>query len=130
WLHVDDHARALLLIAQHGKTGESYNVGANNELTNLSIVQKICTILDEMVPDPKIGKREGLIRYVADRPGHDMRYAIDARKIRSELGWTPIDPRDAGMRKPVARYLQNEWWWQRIKSGGYLGHRLGLEQTG
>jgi len=130
WLHVDDHARALLLIAQHGKTGESYNVGANNELTNLSIVQKICTILDEMVPDPKIGKREGLIRYVADRPGHDMRYAIDARKIRSELGWTPIETMDSGLRKTVAWYLQNEWWWQRIKSGGYLGQRLGLEQIG
>jgi dTDP-glucose 4,6-dehydratase len=124
WLFVEDHARALVEIALNGKTGESYNVGGSNELTNLDVVKKICNILDEYMPHAA-GKREALISFVADRPGHDQRYAIDASKIKRELGWQPRETFDTGLAKTVRWYLDNKTWWERIRSGVYRGERLG-----
>jgi len=126
WLHVDDHVDALMLIVERGKLGESYNVGGNNEWTNLAVVKAICALVDEIAPDPKIGKRERLIEFVTDRPGHDLRYAIDAGKIRRELGWRPRETMETGLRKTVQWYLDNRDWWQRIRSGVYRGERLGV----
>ncbi|HEX8666264.1 MAG TPA: dTDP-glucose 4,6-dehydratase [Beijerinckiaceae bacterium] len=126
WLYVDDHARALLLIAEKGRVGESYNVGGNNEKTNLEVVRAICALMDELVPDPRIGPREGLITFVQDRPGHDLRYAIDASKMRDELGWAPQETFESGLRKTVEWYLANRAWWTRIRSGLYRGERLGV----
>jgi dTDP-glucose 4,6-dehydratase len=124
WLFVEDHARALVEIALNGKIGESYNVGGSNELTNLDVVKKICQIVDEVLPHDK-GPRETLITFVSDRPGHDRRYAIDATKIRQELGWQPRETFDTGLAKTVQWYLSNREWWERIRSGVYRGERLG-----
>lgn len=124
WLYVEDHARALVQIALFGKEGESYNVGAHCEKTNLEVVQSICTLMDEMAPD-KLGPHERLIVHVADRPGHDLRYAIDATKITRDLGWRPLETFTSGLRKTVRWYLDNPQWWQRIRSGIYRGERLG-----
>jgi dTDP-glucose 4,6-dehydratase len=129
WLYVDDHADALLLVAERGKVGESYNIGGDNERTNLVVVQAICGILDEVAPDADIGPRERLITFVADRPGHDLRYAIDAAKIERELGWTPKETFESGLRRTVAWYLANRPWWQAIRSGAYQGQRLGSSET-
>jgi dTDP-glucose 4,6-dehydratase len=126
WLYVDDHVSALMLIVERGKLGESYNVGGNNEWTNLAVVKAICALVDELAPDPAIGKRERLIEFVTDRPGHDQRYAIDAGKIRRELGWVPRETMDTGLRKTVQWYLDNREWWQRIRTGVYRGERLGV----
>jgi dTDP-glucose 4,6-dehydratase len=126
WLYVEDHVRALLLIAETGRLGESYNVGGNNQWTNLAVVQALCAILDEISPDLKLGPREKLITFVDDRPGHDLRYAIDATKIRSELGWSPRETMETGLRKTVEWYLANRSWWEPIRSGVYGGKRLGL----
>ncbi len=126
WLYVDDHVIALMLIAEHGKIGESYNVGGKNEWTNLAVVKAICALLDELAPDPGIGKRERLIEFVTDRPGHDLRYAIDAGKIHSELGWQPRETMETGLRKTVQWYLDNRDWWQRVRTGVYRGERLGV----
>ena len=126
WLYVDDHARALLLIAEKGRVGESYNVGGNNEKTNLEVVRAICALMDELSPDPRIGPREGLITFVQDRPGHDLRYAIDASKMKDELGWSPQETFESGLRKTVEWYLANRAWWTRIRSGLYRGERLGV----
>ena len=125
WLYVEDHARALLLIAEHGLEGESYNVGGNCEKSNINVVHDICTLIDELLPDAKIDPRERLITYVEDRPGHDLRYAIDARKIRCELGWQPREILKSGLRKTVEWYLANQHWWKRIRSNVYRGERLG-----
>jgi dTDP-glucose 4,6-dehydratase len=126
WLYVDDHAEALMLIAEHGRVGESYNVGASNEWTNIDLVKAICAAVDELAPDSRIGARERLIEFVEDRPGHDRRYAIDAGKIRRELGWRPRETMASGLRKTVQWYLDNRAWWERIRSGLYRGERLGV----
>ena len=125
WLYVEDHARALALIALNGKVGESYNVGGHNEKTNLEVVQAICAILDEVAPNERIGPRQNLITFVRDRPGHDQRYAIDPTKIGRELGWVPQETFETGLAKTVRWYLDNSPWWERIRSGVYRGERLG-----
>lgn len=125
WLHVEDHARALALIALKGRVGESYNVGGHNEKTNLEVVEAICAILDEIAPDDRIGPRRNLITFVRDRPGHDRRYAIDPAKISRELGWQPRETFETGLAKTVRWYLENRPWWERIRSGVYRGERLG-----
>ncbi|MER0240305.1 dTDP-glucose 4,6-dehydratase [Fulvimarina sp. MAC8] len=125
WLYVDDHAAALILVAERGTVGETYAIGGHNERRNIDVVRTICNILDEIAPDDK-GPRERLITYVADRPGHDARYAIDAGKIEAELGWRPEETFETGLRKTVEWYLANRQWWQNIRSGHYRGERLGL----
>jgi dTDP-glucose 4,6-dehydratase len=127
WLYVDDHARALRLVLQRGRPGETYNVGGHNERTNLQVVETICDILDELRPltgDAPARYRD-LITFVPDRPGHDQRYAIDAAKLCGELGWTPQESFDTGIRKTVQWYLDNAWWWQPIRDKKYAGQRLG-----
>jgi dTDP-glucose 4,6-dehydratase len=126
WLYVEDHARALLAIVERGRVGESYNVGGNNEKTNLEVVRAVCALVDELAPTKGEGPRERLIKFVQDRPGHDLRYAIDASKIREELGWTPQETFETGLRKTVQWYLENRAWWERIRSGLYRGERLGV----
>jgi len=126
WLYVEDHARALQLIAEQGRVGESYNVGGHNERTNIDVARNICALVDEFAPDPQQGSRERLITFVGDRPGHDLRYAIDASKIERDLGWRPRETFETGLRKTVAWYLDNKSWWQRIRSGVYRGERLGV----
>jgi len=125
WLYVDDHAEALILVAEKGQVGENYNIGGWNERTNIDVVRAICGLLDEMAPSGTIGPREKLITFVADRPGHDLRYAIDAGKIERELGWRPSETFETGLRKTVAWYLDNRAWWERVRSGVYRGERLG-----
>ncbi|ACB97059.1 dTDP-glucose 4,6-dehydratase [Beijerinckia indica] len=125
WLYVEDHARALVAIALAGRPGESYNVGGWNERANIDVVQAVCALVDEMAPDAAIGPREKLITFVTDRPGHDARYAIDATKIKQDLGWTPRETFETGLRKTVRWYLDHPEWWQRIRSGLYRGERLG-----
>jgi dTDP-glucose 4,6-dehydratase len=123
WLFVADHARALSMILHHGKIGECYNVGQGHEDRNINIARMICDLLDEVGPPLPGGKsRRELITFVQDRPGHDARYAIDARKIREELGWSPLEPFDAALRRTVQWYLANESWWS--ASGGIT--RVGL----
>lgn len=124
WLYVDDHAQALLTVAERGRIGETYNIGGHNEKTNLEVVKGICALLDELRPDPA-GPHERLIAYVTDRPGHDARYAIDAGKIGRELGWTPKQTFETGLRRTVEWYLANPGWWGDIRSGTYRGERLG-----
>ena len=124
WLYVEDHARALLVIAERGRVGESYNVGANCERANIAVVRAICALMDELAPDA-VGPRERLITFVADRPGHDLRYAMDARKLREELGWAPQETFESGLRKTVEWYLTNRPWWERIRTQVYRGERLG-----
>ncbi|PPQ43254.1 dTDP-glucose 4,6-dehydratase [Rhodopseudomonas palustris] len=126
WLHVEDHADALLLAAERGEIGESYNIGGRNERTNLEVVQAICRLLDELAPDAAIGSRAKLISFVADRPGHDARYAIDASKVERELGWRARYTFDDGLRQTVQWYLDNRTWWERVRSGVYRGERLGV----
>jgi len=126
WLYVDDHAGALIEVATRGRVGESYNIGGWNERKNIDVVRAICTLLDELAPDSAGGSRERLISWVADRPGHDQRYAIDASKIERELGWKPKETFESGLRKTVEWYLANQQWWDRVRSGGYRGERLGL----
>ena len=125
WLYVEDHARALVTIATKGVIGESYNVGGWNERTNLQVVEAICALVDDLAPDAA-GPRAQLITYVTDRPGHDARYAIDATKIKRELGWVPQETFETGLRRTVAWYLDNPEWWRRIRSGVYQGQRLGM----
>ena len=126
WLYVDDHADALILVAEQGRAGESYNIGGWNERTNIDVVRAVCSLIDELAPDARIGPREDLITFVTDRPGHDLRYAIDARKIERELGWRPAETFESGLRKTVAWYLDNRAWWERVRSGVYRGERLGI----
>jgi dTDP-glucose 4,6-dehydratase len=127
WLFVDDHARALVMIANRGRSGESYSVGGNSERTNIDVVRMICSLMDEMAPNRAHGKHESLIQFVADRPGHDHRYAIDASKIRNELGWAPRETFESGLARTVRWYLDNRAWWERVRSGVYRGERLGLD---
>jgi dTDP-glucose 4,6-dehydratase len=126
WLYVEDHARALLAVATAGRSGETYCIGGGAEKKNIDVVRAICILLDELTPDRRIGRRDALITLVADRPGHDLRYAIDATRISSELGWRPRETFTSGLRKTVAWYLANRTWWQRIRDGVYRGERLGV----
>ena len=123
WLFVEDHARALILVAQQGAIGDTYNIGGHNEKQNIEVVHTLCDILQELVPQER-SYRE-LITYVTDRPGHDVRYAIDAAKIERELGWKPAETFETGLRKTVEWYLNNKDWWQRVQNGSYQGERLG-----
>lgn len=126
WLYVEDHARALYLILQKGRVGETYNIGGHNEMKNLDLVREICRILDELIPDSVHSPHENLITFVPDRPGHDLRYAIDAGKIQRELGWTPSVTIQEGLRKTVQWYLDNRDWWEAIlKRGFQQDQRLG-----
>lgn len=125
WLYVEDHAQALLTAVTSGKPGETYNIGGNNEKTNIDLVRSVCRILDGLRPRQQGGKYEDLITFVADRPGHDLRYAIDATKIKRELNWEPIEGSESGFQKTVQWYLDHETWWQDILSGEYKLNRLG-----
>ncbi|MGY0556059.1 dTDP-glucose 4,6-dehydratase [Vreelandella sp. 2A-K22] len=141
WLYVEDHARALIKVATEGQVGETYNIGGHNEQTNLHVVETICEILDDLAPSEVLGVRseespsqaqrsplttyKDLITFVTDRPGHDLRYAIDASKIERELGWVPEETFETGLRKTVQWYLANETWWKRVQDGSYQGQRLG-----
>jgi dTDP-glucose 4,6-dehydratase len=127
WLYVEDHATALLAVAQRGRLGESYNIGGNAEAKNIDIVRAICALMDEFVPAGAPHAR--LISFVTDRPGHDFRYAIDASKIRDELGWAPSVTLDEGLRRTVRWYLDNRDWWQAIQARGHTLDRLGLTQA-
>jgi dTDP-glucose 4,6-dehydratase len=124
WLYVEDHARALHLIATRGRPGATYNVGGRNERRNIEVVRRICAILDEL--RPQNAPRERLIRFVADRPGHDRRYAIDATRLESELGWRARETFDTGLERTVRWYLDNESWWRPLRDNAYAGERLGL----
>ena len=123
WLYVEDHARALDLIAERGRAGETYNVGGRNERRNIDVVRRICSVLDELAPANR--PREELIDFVIDRPGHDARYAIDATKLETELGWRAQENFDTGIEKTVRWYLDNDWWWRPLRER-YAGERLGL----
>jgi dTDP-glucose 4,6-dehydratase len=120
WLYVDDHCSAIRTVLERGKPGETYNVGGNSERNNLHVVETICDLVDELSPDAAIGPRRKLIKFVIDRPGHDRRYAIDARKIASELGWEPSVKFDQGLRKTVEWYLNHAAWVENVRSGAYL----------
>jgi dTDP-glucose 4,6-dehydratase len=120
---VEDHARALALVLLYGKSGENYNVGGNSERTNLEVVHAIIDRLDAL--KPVVNGRRSLITFVNDRPGHDLRYAIDASKIKRELGWVPVENFESGLEKTVTWYLENTAWWQAIRDKSYSGHRLG-----
>ena len=124
WLYVEDHAEALLTVAERGRPGETYAIGGRSEMANIAVVRRVCAILDEIRPDPA-GARERLITFVTDRPGHDARYAIDAGKIERELGWRPRYDFETGLRETIAWYLANQAWWSDIRAGRYRGERLG-----
>jgi dTDP-glucose 4,6-dehydratase len=126
WLYVDDHVEALQLVLEKGKLGESYNIGGFNEHTNLDVVYTLCEILDDLLPDSDYKPHKDLIHFVTDRPGHDLRYAIDATKIQKELGWQPRETFESGLRKTVEWYLDNRSWNQHIIDGSYQQQRLGL----
>mgnify|MGYP003598859622 FL=1 len=126
WLYVGDHARALRSVLTAGTPGETYNVGGNNERTNLEVVRTICAVLDQLLPDSPHRPHERLVTFVTDRPGHDRRYAIDASKIARDLGWTPAESFESGLRKTVQWYLDNPRWWRRVQDGSYQRERLGL----
>ena len=126
WLYVEDHARALYKVVREGEVGETYNIGGHNEKQNIEVVRAICALLDELHPQSPVTPHEQLITFVKDRPGHDRRYAIDASKIASELGWVPQESFETGLRKTVQWYLDNQDWWQRVLSGDYRLERLGV----
>lgn len=125
WLYVQDHVEALVKVFETGKIGETYNIGGNNEKQNIEVVRTICSIIDGMVEPKSVKRREDLITFVKDRPGHDQRYAIDASKIKKELGWSPKMTFETGMKSTVKWYLENEKWWKDILSGDYKLERLG-----
>lgn len=129
WLYVEDHASALYTVVTKGVIGETYNIGGHNEKANIDVVKTICSLLEELVPNKPDGVKgyEDLITYVTDRPGHDVRYAIDASKIDRELGWKPAETFESGLRKTVAWYLDNKQWWSRVLDGSYSRERLGTE---
>jgi len=127
WLYVDDHARALHAVLTAGRPGESYNIGGDGGRTNLQVVTAICALLDELAPQSPHRPHERLISFVADRPGHDRRYAMEAGKIQGELGWRARESFETGLRKTVAWYLDNRWWWELIWSEKYRGTRLGTD---
>ena len=126
WLYVEDHVQALRLILAKGRPGQTYNVGGRNERTNLEVVQRICDLLDEMAPPLATGPRRNLITHVADRPGHDQRYAVDAGKLETELGWRADENFETGLRKTVRWYLDRADWWEPLRAR-YTGERLGLK---
>jgi len=119
WLFVEDHCSAIRAVLERGRVGETYNVGGNSERKNIDVVTTICDLVDELSPNPSIGPRRKLITYVADRPGHDRRYAIDARKIAAEVGWQPAEAFEGGLRKTVAWYLANSAWIESVRTGSY-----------
>ncbi len=127
WLFVEDHARALYKVITKGRVGQTYNIGGHNEKSNIEVVQAICTLLEQLMPNKPKGVKQysDLITYVTDRPGHDVRYAIDASKIEQELGWKPEETFESGIRKTVEWYLNNRSWWSRVLDGSYAGERLG-----
>ncbi|WP_426610913.1 dTDP-glucose 4,6-dehydratase [Bradyrhizobium sp. McL0616] len=125
WLYVEDHAKALTLVLERGAVGETYNVGGRNERTNLHVVESICDLLDEMSPGTAASRR-GLISFVADRPGHDRRYAIDASKLERELGWRADENFESGLAKTVRWFFDNQTWWKSILDRGYQQKRIGL----
>jgi dTDP-glucose 4,6-dehydratase len=131
WLYVDDHARALLTVLETGKIGETYNIGGHNEKENITVVRTICDILEECHPQKpgSLAKYQDLITFVKDRPGHDLRYAIDATKIANELGWTPKETFDTGLKKTVQWYLANLDWCRHVQDGSYRRERLGLGEN-
>ncbi|MCZ0733208.1 dTDP-glucose 4,6-dehydratase [Phreatobacter sp. AB_2022a] len=124
WLHVEDHARALALLLARGRVGETYNIGGGCERRNIDVVRGICALMDRLAPKPFA--HATLIRHVADRPGHDLRYAIDAGKIGVELGWRPVESFDSGLERTVRWYLDRRDWWEPLRHGVYGGERLGL----
>ena len=124
WLYVEDHARALWAVVTRGRVGEVYNIGGEAERTNIDVVKRICDLMDALAPSDR--SHHQLITYVADRPGHDARYAMDISKIRRELGWTPQETFEGGLRRTVEWYLANRPWWQKIRDRKYAGQRLGL----
>jgi dTDP-glucose 4,6-dehydratase len=128
WLYVEDHAKALVKVLRNGVSGETYNIGGHNQKTNLEVVKTICSFLDELIPNHpnNIRSYSELITHVKDRPGHDMKYAIDASKILHDLEWKPKETFESGVRKTVQWYLDNEQWWSRVQDGSYKGERLGL----
>jgi dTDP-glucose 4,6-dehydratase len=127
WLHVEDHAIALVKVALEAKDGETYNIGGRNEIKNIDVVKTLCALLEELVPNKPYGveRYEDLITFVKDRPGHDARYAIDASKIQRDLGWLPMETFKTGLRKTVKWYLSEQNWWQRVLDGNYRLGRLG-----
>jgi dTDP-glucose 4,6-dehydratase len=127
WLYVEDHARALSLVLEHGSVGQTYNVGGRNERTNLHVVQTICDLLDELAPGAT-GARRNLITFVADRPGHDRRYAIDASKLEREIGWRAQENFESGIKKTVRWYIDQQPWWRGIMDRGYAAKRVGLNR--
>jgi dTDP-glucose 4,6-dehydratase len=128
WLYVEDHARALVTVVTQGKVGETYNIGGHNEQKNIDVVECICKLLEELAPNKpsNVKNYRDLMEFVTDRPGHDMRYAIDASKIERELGWVPLETFETGLRKTVLWYLNNPSWWQRVLSGEYKLERIGV----
>ena len=127
WLYVEDHARALYKVVTEGAIGETYNIGGHNEKQNIEVVRTICAILDELKPQSNEQPYESLITFVTDRPGHDVRYAIDATKIKNDLSWTPEETFDTGIRKTVEWYLNNLEWCRRVQDGSYQRERLGVQ---
>lgn len=140
WLYVEDHARALYMVATDGEIGETYNIGGHNEKRNLDVVRELCSILDDLLPphqnsslisrSTEIKSYAELITFVPDRPGHDQRYAIDSTKIERELGWRPVETFESGLRKTVEWYLENSQWWTRVLNGDYQLSRLGRMEKG
>jgi dTDP-glucose 4,6-dehydratase len=128
WLFVGDHCSAIERVLVDGRPGRVYNIGGNAEMANLDVVHLLCDLLDERVPGPR--PRRELIEYVTDRPGHDRRYAIDANRIRDELGWEPSVDFTEGLTRTVDWYLENRDWWQRIRDGRYRSERLGVSRIG
>lgn len=128
WLYVEDHARALYKVVTEGTIGETYNIGGHNEKQNIDVVKTICQILDQLKPQANGQPYESLITFVKDRPGHDLRYAIDATKIKNDLGWAPEETFDSGIRKTVEWYLNNLDWCRRVQDGSYQRERLGVQQ--
>jgi dTDP-glucose 4,6-dehydratase len=129
WLYVSDHCNAIDIVLEKGRIGETYNIGGNNEITNIDIVLTICSILDKIHPRLNKVSYSKLITYVSDRPGHDFRYAIDASKIKIDLGWKPIETFKTGIQKTIEWYLSNESWWRNIQNGNYFQERLGLNKA-
>jgi dTDP-glucose 4,6-dehydratase len=123
WLYVEDHVRALVCVLERGRPGETYNIGGNSERRNIDVVKTLCKLLDERLGGEP---RESLIKYVADRPGHDLRYAIDSSRIQRELGWKPQESFETGLARTVDWYLANRSWWEAVRARGYQGQRLGL----
>jgi dTDP-glucose 4,6-dehydratase len=128
WLYVDDHVQALMTVALNAKVGETYNIGGNNEIQNIEVVRTVCSILVKLIPNKLNGMSSfsELITYVKDRPGHDVRYAINANKINKDLGWEPQENFESGIRKTVEWYLNNKAWCENIQNGSYQLERLGV----